>query len=803
MNMKDKSMTVKTKATTGRCWASLVTIAFVTLICLTLTPSTFAQGNGDPVLICEYCNGDLSSGTSGQPPAGTLPGTTGYATGTNASGQTVQFPVGTFPANQVDSLRPVDPANANKITAPDGWTVVGQTANGDTVLQRPDGTYTVIYTSHPQLTGSAGDPSQTTPPVSPPWEAGQPSAQLQRLMDLVRELVPYIRRQVERPLLEKLTFLAMVLSSIVLLFSFIRIIRENDGASTELYYWFGRAIICMAIFAIAPAIISTLYKVGRTLTIPLEPMIEEKRSAFNDQYYAFVQGHFVIKDEKQVFIQPAYIEPGEYGWVGILTDHESGDGKLNGLKSIEGATDMTSWSMPKLFFGLNAARAILQSGEIFLLVLSGFIMIALRLAVPFMVAVAFDKKLAERISYPFIWGTVVFTMIFPVVRDVLIFIAYTVASFGLSLYDGTAPYAIDERTAQIIKNNAYNPTTIIVITLCIMLINGLMLWLSPYLAYRIATGQVFEAVSSTASGWMAAIIGSAVEFQGLKTGASLQRQAENTQTQGGYQAEMTRAKGSLEASNIGANARQISAHANIEGSRQATLAAISGGATTARGMAQSSANFTIAATHAQVGDSNRQMLARANQANLQTGYSQGSESIRIASEARARKQEIWGGASTAIPYAGTGVINPLFANKATGNRTRNLNEANNTFSANTIQNENSTAQTVQSSQFTYRSDMESATNTQLEGNVAAINSGAGIAAGGANRGAAISGAGVDKAYSLEVQANQVQFGSTTAAAGQIRDANLEAAHLRELSTIITGVARDMDRRIEEGMRQRY
>jgi hypothetical protein len=336
-----------------------------------------------------------------------------------------------------------------------------------------------------------------------------------------------------------------------------------------------------------------------------------------------------------------------------------------------------------------------------------------------------------------------------------------------------------------------------------MLINGMMLWLSPYLAYRIATGQLFEAVSSTASGWMAAIIGSAVEFTGLKTGAALQRQAENTQTQGGYQAEMTRAKGSLDASNLGANARQISGHANIEGNRQATLAAIAGGAQTARGMAQSSANFTVAATHAQVADTNRQMWARANQANTQTGISQGAESVRIASEARARKQEIWGGASTAIPYAGTGVINPLFGNVAVGNRTRNLNRANNEFSTNTIQNETATANTVQKSQFTYQSDMETATKAQLDGNVSAINAGAGTAAGGANRGAAISKAGIDQAYSLEVQANQVQFGSTTTAAGQIKDANLEAAHLREISTIVSGVARDMDRRIEEGMRQRY
>jgi hypothetical protein len=771
---------------------------------LSLTPSSFAQGNGDPVIICEYCNADGTSGTPpGQPPSGTPTGTTGYATGTNAAGQTVQFPVGTFPSNQVSGLSPIDPANAAKIGVPVGWTIAGQDAQGNPVLQRPDGTYAIIYTSHPQITGN-GDPSQsaTPPPVSPPSGAGLPSAQIQKLMDLVRELVPYMRRQIERPLLEKFTFIAMILSSIILLFSFIRVIRENDGASTELYYWFGRAIICMAIFAIAPSVISTLYKIGRTLTIPIEPMIEEKRTAFNDQYYAFVQGHFIIKDEQNVFVQPAYIEPGEFGWVGILTDHESGDGKVNGLKAIESATDMTSWSMPKLFFGLNVARGILQSGEIFLLILSGFIMIGLRLAVPFMVAVAVDKKLAERISYPFIWGTVVFTLIFPIVRDTLIFIAYTIGSFGLSLYDGSAPYSIDARTAQIIKNNAYDPTLIIIITLVIILINGMMLWLSPYLAYRIATGQIFEAVSSTASGWMAAIVGSAIEFTGLKAGASLQRQAENTQTQGGYQAEMTRARGSLDAANLGANARQISGHANIEGNRTATLSAIAGGAQTARGMAQSSANFTVAATRAQVADTNRQMWYRANQANAQTSFSQGSESIRIAGDASSSHIQNKGSALGGVPYAGP-AIGSVFSDVGITRRNRANNLANNTFATNTIHNETATANKVQESQFTYRGDMETATQAQLDGNISAINAGAGTAAGGANRGAAIAASGVDKAYSLEVQANQVQFGSTTTAAGQIKDANLEASHLRELSTIISGVARDMDRRIEEGMRQRY
>jgi hypothetical protein len=48
----------------------------------------------------------------------------------------------------------------------------------------------------------------------------------------------------------KFNTLGMIVASLVLLFSFIRIIRENDGASSELYYWIARAAIFMFLFAI-------------------------------------------------------------------------------------------------------------------------------------------------------------------------------------------------------------------------------------------------------------------------------------------------------------------------------------------------------------------------------------------------------------------------------------------------------------------------------------------------------------------------------------------------------------------------
>src|SRR5881394_846665 len=133
------------------------------------------------------------------------------------------------------------------------------------------------------------------PQPTPSWEAGMPSAQMGELLIHMRELVPYIRRQVERPLADKFKTLALILSSLVLVFSFIRVLRENDGASTDLLYWMGRAAIFMVLFGLSTPIISTMYKVGRTLTTPLDNGIEERRQAFNDTYYEFVHGTMIVK----------------------------------------------------------------------------------------------------------------------------------------------------------------------------------------------------------------------------------------------------------------------------------------------------------------------------------------------------------------------------------------------------------------------------------------------------------------------------------------------------------------------------
>ena len=68
---------------------------------------------------------------------------------------------------------------------------------------------------------------------------------------------------------------------------------------------------------------------------------------------------------------------------------------------------------------------------------------------------------------------------------------------------------------------------------------------------------------------------------------------------------------------------------------------------------------------------------------------------------------------------------------------------------------------------------------------ATANEAAGISAGAAKHGAGIASGGVNKAYQLELKANEVQFTGAKDAAAITRDAGFEAARDRQIGTIIT------------------
>ena len=49
-----------------------------------------------------------------------------------------------------------------------------------------------------------------------------------------------------------------MIAALVMMLSFARLLRENDGGSKELYYWVGRLVVCMILFGTGPTILNTM-----------------------------------------------------------------------------------------------------------------------------------------------------------------------------------------------------------------------------------------------------------------------------------------------------------------------------------------------------------------------------------------------------------------------------------------------------------------------------------------------------------------------------------------------------------------
>src|SRR5215510_7157086 len=146
-----------------------------------------------------------------------------------------------------------------------------------------------------------------------------------------------------------------------------------------------------------------------------------------------------------------------------------------------------SRDMTFLFTLLSFARGILAFGDLWLLSLGGFLMIAVRLAAPVMIALAIDRNLAQKISYPFTWGVVVLTLVWPIVAQLIRALAYMGGNLAMSLDRSDVVYQWNPQTMQEIMTSGAEPYHTVILAVLIMAVAGLSLWASPLIAYRVAS----------------------------------------------------------------------------------------------------------------------------------------------------------------------------------------------------------------------------------------------------------------------------------------------------------------------------
>ncbi|MEK6320981.1 MAG: hypothetical protein AABN33_04800 [Acidobacteriota bacterium] len=652
--------------------------------------------------------------------------------------------------------------------------------------------------------------AQTPPPAA----GGDFASEMARLVERAAELVPLIRDQVESPLMGEFENLSMWIAAIVMMLSFARVLRENDGGSKDLYYWVGRLVFCMILFGTGPTILNAMEKMGQAVVwdTPIKSAYDTQGQKFEENYKKFLEVGFTVQGDK--------------GPIGVLTDNESP------VKSIDKALNPSSWNMPQVFTVVTVARGLMEFADLFLLLLGQFIMIALRLTSPFIIAIAIDQKMAHHVAYPYIKGAAAFTLIAPAVGAIVGIFAYAAANVPLSAIDFNSPIFKLNPETLMIEGDPSRAVYPALIGAAIMLVSALALFASPYVSYRVASGQVFEGMSGVMSGWMAALTGMAVEVAGVRHGAGLERQAQTIQAHGSYGSEVTRAGASFEAGNLGVQARKLSAMAAARGALTATLGQIYGSRTQATQQAQAGQLFGVSSAGATaalakgdigvrldqgVGDLNarrqRELDVFETHRSADTkrwagdkvimGSNWGADAIRGVTKGKSERTETvgkLGAAGLEVVGGGAGLY---LQYKSIQDRAAGQKGAVNSSTDKMVEIQERAATGFSGNQDVYVRQMTEVHQRYAQDQIAAVRAGADEAAGGATRGTSITMGGISRGASMEMQANKAVLEGSIAAAGQIRDASLQAARLHMAATIVHHMTRDVARRIEQGLTMRY
>ncbi len=659
---------------------------------------------------------------------------------------------------------------------------------------------------------SAQNP-QPTPVTNTNDSATDP---LVNLVLVAENLIPKLQEVIESPLVQGLENLAFWIAVIVMLLSFARLFRENDGASKDLFWWCCRLAIIFTLFGTGRTIINTASQIGYDIINVTEfrKVFWDAELDFNVNYQKFTEGMFLVKS--------AANNPDEV--IGALTS-ENPD-----FRDITKLLDVSSWNLSNIFIGVTLGRFLLEFAQLFLAILSALLTIGLRLFAPFAIALAIDRTLAQRISYPFAWSAGVFTLVTPLVSHILGLVVYTTGNLAFKIIaPETGLFTLDANGA--ITGDPSRITQAVyasIVLIVLMVLSSLLLLASPYISYKLAFGQIFEAVSTTASGWMGAFAATGLEVAGMKYGTALQRQASETRIEGQYQAEQARALAIKDASNMTGRAHQILGLQSAAASRSQAMGAIAGGYAMSVQMTEAQRSASLGMIEQGRRQQVTGLLADRSFGQQQTNITMRREeydtrlnqSERNVTTLANRSMDMVEHGAGALAAAG-GEAMPLLpafrdAAKVATSPGRAINEIsiNNTTTDARVNNlRDARRDHVENYEFTgqmridaaeqYAKEASKITATQATANIAAASANRDLAAGGVERGYQQQVQGVNSAYKLNLEANQLNFAGAMKAADALKESGMKAVKLEQMSQIVTTLSRDLARRAELALTLRY
>jgi hypothetical protein len=648
---------------------------------------------------------------------------------------------------------------------------------------------------------------QAQAPTPSPSPVRSLSENIAAMTQRAASLLPYFDTEIVSKLIGWFELLAWVIGNCLAGFAMLRIVREDNGEGSNLYWWFGRLGLFFVLSGTSLAIINGMSAIGYEIAngnearqqSVLQQLYLAQRDSFNDSYAKFQQNMFTVKvDGRETAIEPVPI--GSESVLGIIVDSEST------LKDFDRKADVSQWNISTMLTWLNFERALIEFGDLILVILGAALLLGLKLAMPFMLAGIVDKHLASKTTYPFFYGVVALKLFFPTVSKIIRIVAYMWGNVAMAVGDGDPLYIWNYETMRAITDPLAQPQYTIALAAFGMGLGALCLYGTPFISLYFLSGRIYESVATVVSSWMGAMVGTGIEKYSAEAAASINRQAETTQYNAGYQADVTRSAGQWEAGNTRAQGQRTAQLASIQAALTGQVAATQGAATTQRMIIQAAAGFQ----KSQVGSE----VAR-NIRDTNIGASR-----EVGSIIAGAKRDLYmnaGNTSAAKIDQGVSLVNAMVPPEvpvvrglveipkydAITKRNRTANEATTGFSAEMVQNQELVAGRIAGSAQRYQTEMNQAIDRQAGAQVAGVNAGAGQAIGGYQRGASEARVGVDQNYRLEVGANKQIYVSQVDAAGQMRNAGLEAAKLRQAAAVISAVGREISREVGQGMRIRF
>ncbi len=649
--------------------------------------------------------------------------------------------------------------------------------------------------------------AQSPSPTPAPSPVRSLSDNIAALSQRAGSLLPYINNEIVSKLIGWFELLAWVFGNCLAGFAMLRVMREDNGEGPNLYWWFGRLALFFMLSGTSLAIINGMSAIGYEIAngnesgqrSVLQNLYLAQRDSFNDSYAKFQQNLFTVKvNGQETAVNP--VQLGSESVLGILVDTDST------IQNFDEKADVSQWNISTMMTWLNFERALLEFGDLILVILGAALTLALKLAMPFMIACIVDKQIASKTTYPFFYGVIALTLLWPTVSKIIRIVAYMWGNVAMAVGDSSPLYIWDYQTMRAITDPLAQPQYTIALAAFAMGLGALCLYGTPFISLYILSGRVYESVATVVSSWMGAMVGTGIEKYSAEAAASINRQAEATQYNAGYQADVTRSTGQQEAGNMRAQGQRASQLASIQAALTGQTAATLGSATTQRMIIQAAAGFQKSSTGADISRSIRETDIGASRevSNIIAGAERDLSMTRgNASVGKIEKaMEV---TESAIPSDAPllrGVVSWPKVTAVDAHRDVATN-ATTQFSRDMVQNQETIAKRVINSSQQYQTEMNQAIDRQAGAQIAGVNAGAGQAIAGYRRAADQSRTGVEQNYQLELGANKQVYVSQVDAAGQIRNAGLEAAKLRQAASVIALVGREISREVGQGMRIRF